>query len=106
VAIAKHSEEERTKEEQPLEVEEAWKRLEAWLGRKRRSGRGYSHERRAMFDAIVYVMQTDCGWQRLPSQYPPWKAVYAQYSDWRKAGIWDAIWAEPAQHFSNEELQL
>ena len=102
----KPSEEQARKEEQPLDVEAAWKRLEAWLAGRRRSGRRYSHERRAMFDAIVYVMQMDCGWQGLPSQYPPWKAVYAQYSNWRKAGIWDAIWAEPNQRFSHQELQL
>jgi hypothetical protein len=102
----KNREEQASKEEQSLDVEAAWKRLEGWMAGRRGSGRRPSHERRSMFDAIVYVMQRDCGWQGLPSQYPPWKAVYAQYSAWRKAGIWDVIWAEPAQRFACDELQL
>jgi hypothetical protein len=105
--LAQRQNEEQKGNEQPqVEEEEAWRRLEEWLASRRRIGRPYSYERRAVFDAIVYVMQTDCGWQALPSQYPPWKAVYEQYRHWRKAGIWEAIWAEPTQCFSNDELQL
>jgi len=93
-------------EEQVVEAEEAWKRLEEWLASVQRSGRPYGQSRRLVFDAIVEVMQTDCGWQALPSQFPPWKTVYAQYSHWRKAGIWDRIWTQSSQRFSSDELQL
>jgi len=91
---------------QVVEAEEAWRRLEVWLASMRRSGRPYSHPRREVFDAIVEVMQTDCGWQALPSHFPGWKTVYAQYRQWRKAGIWDRIWTKSAQPFSFDELQL
>ena len=93
-------------DEQVVEAEEAWRRLEVWLASMRRSGRPYSHPRREVFDAIVEVMQTDCGWQALPSHFPGWKTVYAQYRQWRKAGIWDRIWTKSAQPFSFDELQL
>jgi len=93
-------------DEQVVDAEEAWRRLEMWLASVRRGGRPYSHPRREVFDAIVEVMQTDCGWQALPSQFPHWKTVYAQYSQWRKAGIWDRIWTKSSQHFSSDELQL
>jgi Putative transposase of IS4/5 family (DUF4096) len=93
-------------DEQVVDAQEAWRRLELWLASLRRSGRPYSQPRREVFDAIVEVMQTDCGWQALPSQFPRWKTVYAQYSQWRKAGIWDRIWTKSSQRFSVDELQL
>jgi hypothetical protein len=88
------------------DTQEVWKRLESLLSSAKRSGRPYSQERRLVLEAIVHVMQTDCGWQALPSHFPHWKTVYAQYRQWRKVGIWDKIWVKPAQHCSNNELQL
>ena len=94
-------------EKQEQDAEEAWRRLESKLASAQQgSGRPYSHPRREVFDAIVEIMQSDCGWQALPKQFPPWKTVYAQYSQWRTQGIWEAIWAKPALPFSNDELQL
>lgn len=78
-------------EQQLPNTQELWRRLEALLISGKRSGRPYSQERRVVLEAIVHVMQTDCGWQALPSQFPNWKTVYAQYRQWRKAGIWDKI---------------
>jgi hypothetical protein len=75
------------------EREELWKRLEPLLPTGKRSGRGYSHDRRVVLEAIVHVMQSDCGWQALPSRFPSWKTVHAQYRQWRRQGIWQKIWA-------------
>jgi Putative transposase of IS4/5 family (DUF4096) len=93
-------------EQQLPDTQELWRRLEPLLSTGKRSGRPYSQERWLVLEAIVHVMQTDCGWQALPSHFPPWKTVYAQYRQWRKAGIWDKIWVKPAQRCSNNELQL
>lgn len=81
-------------------------RLEPLLPAATRSGRPYSQERRLVLDAIVHVMQSDCGWQALPSHFPHWKTVYAQYRQWRKQGTWQKIWAPSTQPLSNDELQL
>jgi len=93
-------------EQQVPETQELWRRLEALLSTGKRSGRPYSHERLVVLEAIVHVMQTDCGWQALPSRFPRWKTVYAQYRQWRKQGIWEKIWAKSSQCFSTDELQL
>ena len=99
-------------EHQPVElpdgVEIVWKRLEAVLPPEKRSGRPYTHPRRLVLDAIVYVMRTNCGWGNLPSQFPPWQTVYSHYTHWRKTGIWDTIWAglKQPQPLSDHELQL
>jgi len=47
-----------------------------------------------VLEAILYVLQTDCGWRALPSNFPPWQTVYAQLRRWQKRGIWDEIWSE------------
>lgn len=70
-----------------------WARLEPLLPVPRRSGRQIVHDRRQILAAIVHVMQTDCGWSALPSQFPPWKTVHDHYVSWRKSGIWSLIWA-------------
>ena len=93
-------------DQQVPDMQEVWRRLEPLLSTGKRSGRPYSQERRLVLEAIVHVMQTDCGWQALPSHFPHWKTVYAQYRQWRKAGIWDKIWVKPAQRCSHDELQL
>ena len=75
------------------EIEVVWKRLEPLLPPDKRTGRPYGHPRRLVLEAIVYVMRTNCGWGNLPSQFPPWQTVYSQFTQWRKTGIWDTIWA-------------
>jgi Putative transposase of IS4/5 family (DUF4096) len=69
-----------------------WARLAARLPTTRRAGRQVVYDRRRILEAIVYVMQTDCGWSALPSSFPPWKTVHDQFVAWRKAGIWNQIW--------------
>lgn len=90
------------------EIEIVWKRLEPLLPPEKRAGHPYDYPRRLMLEAIVYVMRTNCGWGNLPSQFPPWKTVYSQFTQWRKTGIWDTIWAgiEQPKPLPNQEIQL
>jgi hypothetical protein len=74
-------------------IERVWSRLLALLPATKQVGRPFAYERRVIFEAIVYVLQTDCGWRNLPTCFPPWQTVYAQYAQWRKKGIWETIWA-------------
>ena len=74
-------------------IEVVWSRLEPLLPPAHRVGHPYDYARRLVLEAIVYVMQTDCGWRNLPSRFPPWQTVYSQLSQWRKTGIWDTIWS-------------
>lgn len=87
-------------------LEAVWQRLEAGLPAARRPGRPYDHERRLVLEAIVYVMETNCGWRHLPSHFPPWQTVYAQLAQWRRTGIWDTIWSGLDQPHPTDELQL
>ena len=71
-----------------------WKRLEALLPPAKRTGRPYVYDRRVVLNAIIYVMQTSCGWRGLPARFLPWQTVYAQFCRWQEKGIWDRIWTQ------------
>jgi transposase len=83
-----------------------WGRLEPLLPPVRRVGHPYDYSRRLVLEAIVHVMETDCGWRNLPSHFPPWQTVYTHLSQWRQRGIWDTIWAGLTQPHPTNELQL
>jgi putative transposase len=88
------------------EREVVWSRLKLLLPPVHRVGHPYDHSRRLVLEAIVHVMQTDCGWRHLPSHFPPWQTVYTQLVQWRKTGIWDTIWLGLEQPPATGELQL
>jgi len=73
-------------------IARVWARLEPLLPVARRAGRQIVHDRRQILEAMIHVMQTDCGWSNLPSHFPPWKTVHDHYVTWRKSGIWAQIW--------------
>jgi len=52
--------------------------------------------RRAMADAIFYLLRTGCQWRQLPHDFPPWGTVSSQFHRWRQAGIWEKV--EAALH--------
>jgi transposase len=93
--------------EAQIDVSElVWRRLEQLLPPADRVGRPYDYARRLVLEAIVYLMQTDCGWRNLPSRFPPWQTVSAQLTQWRRTGIWDIIWSGLEQPHPIEQLQL
>src|SRR3977135_3119093 len=48
-------------------------------------------DRRAIIDAILYVVRTGCQWRQLPLDFPKWKTVYTVFWRWRKAGLWERL---------------
>ena len=54
-------------------------------------GRPREVDIRRVLDAIFYVSRTGCQWRYLPSDFPPWKGVYAYFSRWQKSGKWQKI---------------
>ena len=35
-----------------------------------------------IWDAIYYLLKSDCQWRMLPKEYPKWELVYYYYSKW------------------------
>jgi transposase len=42
-------------------------------------GRISKHPRRAIVDAILYVVRSGCSRRQLPVDFPPWQTVYRQF---------------------------
>jgi transposase len=47
--------------------------------------------RREMLNAIFYILKTGCQWRDMPNDFPPWKAVYAQFMRWKEKGLFIQI---------------
>jgi transposase len=56
-------------------------------------GRPEAHCRRAVVDAIRYVIHNGCVWRALPSDFPPWRTVYGFYQRWNASGVTFALHA-------------
>jgi len=49
-------------------------------------GRPETNCRRAVVDAIRYVIHNGCVWRALPADFPPWRTVYGIYQRWNASG--------------------
>jgi transposase len=49
------------------------------------------HPRRAVVDAILYVVRTGCAWRQLPADFPPWQTVYWYFNRWEQAKATEKI---------------
>lgn len=57
----------------------------AWL--TGHGGRPEVHCRRAIVDAIFYVVDNGIKWRALPADFPPWSTVYNYFAAWAAAGV-------------------
>jgi putative transposase len=57
-----------------------------------RRGRPRLHSLRRILDAIFYVVRTGCPWRYLPSNYPPWQAVFYHFRRFRLKGTWHVLY--------------
>jgi transposase len=46
-----------------------------WLRAAHRTGRPEKHHRRAILDAIFYLVDNGVRWRDLPADFPPWPTV-------------------------------
>ncbi len=68
-----------------------WALVEPLLSAVRGGGRRESHPRRAVVNAILYVVRTGCSWRQLPKDFPPWATVYYYFARWRGDGSLDRV---------------
>ncbi len=57
----------------------------AWIGA--RGGRPEQHCRRAIVDAIFYLVGNGIKWRALPVDFPPWSTVCNFFVGWPAAGV-------------------
>ena len=68
-----------------------WALIEPLLPVAKIGGRPEKHPRRAIVDAIVYVVRTGCAWRQLPADFPPWQTVYWYFNRWEQAKATEKI---------------
>jgi transposase len=56
--------------------DEQWAVIEPLLPQVSAGCHPEKHPRRAIVDAILYVVRAGCAWRRLPAGFPPWQTVY------------------------------
>ena len=72
---------------------EQWERLKPWLPpQKPYTGRP-AHDHRRIINGILWILRTGAPWRDLPERYGPWQTVACRFYRWRKAGVWDALFA-------------
>jgi transposase len=53
-----------------------------------KGGRPERHPRRAILDAIFYVVRGRIAWRQLPKDFPPFQTVYGFFRRWVKSAAW------------------
>ena len=71
--------------------DEQWAIIEPLLPPMRTGGRPEKHSRRAIVDAILYVVRAGCSWRQLPADFPPWQTVYWYFNQWEQAKATEKI---------------
>ncbi len=71
--------------------DEQWAVIEPLLPEVKTGGRPEKHPRRAIVDAILYVVRTGCSWRQVPADFPPWQTVYWYFNQWEQAKVTEQI---------------
>ena len=78
-------------------TDEQWAKIEPLLPpQKPRRGRPAADHRR-IINGILWIIRTGAPWRDLPERYGPVGTVSSRFYRWRKAGIWDRIFAQVQQ---------
>jgi putative transposase len=72
-------------------TDEQWQMLRKILPRPSHRGAPQTVCRRAIINAILYLVRSGCAWRLLPHEFPNWKTVYGVFLRWRNDGTWQKI---------------
>jgi putative transposase len=72
-------------------TDEQWQILRKLLPQPSRRGAPQTICRRAVVNAIIYVVRSGCPWRLLPHEFPNWKTVYGIFLGWRNDGTLQKI---------------
>ena len=82
----------RERDPYPSDLTDAeWKILQPLLPGPAKLGRPPRYEKRAILNAIFYVVRSGCSWRMLPGELPPWRIVYHYFMSWRQDGRWQVM---------------
>lgn len=77
------------REPYPSDLTDAeWQILQPRIPGPSKLGRPPRYEKRAILNAIFYVVRSGCSWRMLPGELPPWRIAYYYFMRWREDGVW------------------
>ena len=71
--------------------DEEWDFVAPYLSLLPQTAAQRRHDLREVFNAVRYIVRTGAPWRWLPTNFPPWEAVYQQTRRWIAAGCFEAI---------------
>ena len=71
--------------------EAEWHRLSRLVPGPKPGGRPLKYSRRAILNAIFYLVRAGCAWRMLPKDLPPWQIVYHYFRSWTQSGWWQHL---------------
>ena len=86
--------------------DEEWQLIKHHFEPKDRRGSGHKHAKKALVDAIFYVVKGGIPWRMLPKDFPPWKTVYDHFRRWNQSNIWAAVLDELHQIHRKKKTEI
>ena len=72
-------------------TDKEWKLIDPWLPARSKLGRPPRYARRAILDAIFYVVRSGCAWRMLPHEFPHWRLCHDYFARWQANGVWERL---------------
>jgi len=77
--------------------EAQWARLQPLLPPQKAPVGKPAHDHRRILNGILWKLRTGAPWRDLPERYGPWSTVACRFRRWRRAGVWDRLFAAVQQ---------
>jgi len=71
--------------------EDEWSFVAPYLTLSRLDSPQRTHDLRAVFNAMRWLVRTGASWRMMPNDLPPWPAVFQQMQRWMRAGCFEAL---------------
>jgi len=76
----------------PTDVsDEEWAFVAPYLALGREDAPQRHHDLREVFNALRWIVRAGSPWRLLPTNFPPWEAVYQQARRWLAAGVFETM---------------
>jgi transposase len=81
-----------TRKPYPTDVsDDEWAFVAPYLTLMREAAPQRRHELREVFNALRWIVRAGSPWRLLPTNFPPWEAVYQQTRRWLDAGVFEEM---------------
>src|SRR5437764_14552422 len=76
----------------PTDVsDDEWAFVVPYLTLMTPDARQREHDLREVFNAVRWLARAGAGWRLMPTNFPPWAAVYQHWRRWQKAGVGEVM---------------